>query len=104
MRIISEVRMTRKDFNAMIDLIDHHGVMDNVRSDIAIAFSKELIKNVGLLATETLQDSYGGVVVFKMEAIVIKMDTFKRLRSFFSEIGLSPDHMEKLRKIFIEEL
>lgn len=104
MRIISEVKMSVRDFNALVDLIETQGAMDNIRHDIAIAFSKELIKNVGLLATETLHDPYGDTVIFKMEAIVIKMETFKRLRDFFEEAGLSRDRMERLRKIFIEEL
>ena len=104
MRIISQTSMTVQDFNAMVDLIEKQGVMDNVRHDVAIAFSKELIKNVGLLATETLHDPYGDTVIFKMDAIVIKMETFKRLGDFFHELGLSPNRMERLRKLFIEEL
>lgn len=104
MRIISQVKMSRRDFNGLVDLIDSNGAMENVRSDISIAFSKELIKNTGLLMTRTLKNDYDDVVIFEMEAIVIKMETFRKLGEFFRELGLSADRMERLRKMFIEEL
>jgi hypothetical protein len=103
MRVISQVKMPVRDFNALCDLIEKQGAMDNMRSDISIAFAKELFKNVGLLATETLHDPYGDVVIFKMEAIVMKMSSYKNLMEYLS-LHLSPESMKELQRNFISEL
>jgi hypothetical protein len=98
MKITSQVKISRKEFEYLAnDSLET--TMDMIRSDMAIAFTKELLKNTGLVTSRNWED----MSIFEMQAIVIDMKSFGNLMEFLA-LHLSPESMRELRNDFINKL
>jgi hypothetical protein len=100
MRIISQVKVDTRNWD-----INDQIQMNYIQSDIARAFANELIKNRDSIETVTYVREEGVTfAIISIEAILVKMETIHKVYKFCKELGLSPDRLEQLKKLFIEEL
>jgi hypothetical protein len=104
MKITVQVKVDPRSFD--FSDISHDDRMNYIQSDMAIGFSKELMKNKESLETVTFVKE-GDITfeIFEMQAIVLSMSSFKKIGLFLKEnTNMPPEAMMRFWKMFIEEL